>query len=124
VSAKDLELISSARAWLAEAWSHFATAPSFAFSCPSPSYASMLSRCILLSLPLALEKHLTVIHGLGIFSHYQFDPICGLLRLIDMCDAWLHTGYCVGCVEKQMEEWNKVRYSIWEQMDDWFGLNH
>jgi hypothetical protein len=47
-----------------------------------------------------------------------------LLRLMDMRNACLHTGYCVGCVEKRAEEWNKGIYSIWEQMDDWFGLNH
>jgi hypothetical protein len=123
VSAKDLELISSARARLAHAWNRFAAAPSFASSCPS-SPSDPNTQCIIRSPALALEKHLTAIHGSGIFSRYRFDPICGLSRLMDMRNVWLHAGYCAGCVGKRMEEWNKGVSSIWEQMDDWFGLNH
>ena len=124
VSPKDLELISSARARLAHAWNRFAAAPSFASSCTGPSPSDANTSCIIRSPALALEKHLTAIHGSGIFSRYRFDPICGLSRLMDMRNVWLHAGYCTGCVGKRMEEWNQGISSIWEQMDDWFGLKH
>jgi hypothetical protein len=51
---------------------------------------------------------------------YQFDPVCGIEKLI--ATNWKKQGYCEGCENLRKTELKIQKRRLWIKMDEWFVL--
>jgi len=51
---------------------------------------------------------------------YQFDPICGIEKLIEV--DWRKKGYCDGCKDARGKSLREQKHKVWENLSVWFDL--